>query len=84
MRCATTKDVEYEPVSLSSNKGCIFRVDFLIKAAIEHLRARRLFHFSFLKCSVYWRAAFETENTVSQNILYSELHSKLFEIMIQP
>ena len=59
-----TKNVKYDKLSLSSNKRSFSKVNFLINAAFEHVRMRRLFHFSLPKCGVYWRAAFKRGNTV--------------------
>ena len=68
------KDVKYDLSSLSSNGHRFFWVNFLINAAFEHLRmwrllgvfirGRRLFHFSFPKWGVYWRAALKRGHTV--------------------
>ena len=48
-----TEDVKYDIVSLSSNKHRFFRVNFLINAAFEHLRMRRL-----LESDVYFTFPF--------------------------
>ena len=76
-------DAEYDLSSLPSNKRCLFQVNFLINASIEHLRrrsllkggikGRRLFHISPSKYGVYCRAAFKRANTAtyfSYNFLF--------------
>ena len=49
---------------------------FLINAAFEYFRMRRLFHFSLPKCNFHWRVAFKRGNTIAPPSNSISLHSK--------